>query len=112
MSIIFNVLFNSNNEISIREVRRNSRRMFWDVFLSRGLRRYVDFLVIFFIIEDFDFMGVNRRWFFDIGDDFFNDGVGLDFWYFGRRSRVINERRRNLRFEVSFFCVVFVLFVI
>lgn len=99
VSITSNVLPNSNNEISTREARRNSRRMFWDAFSSRGSRRHADFPAILLTTEDSDLMGANRRWLLDIGDDFFNDGVGLDSWHFGRRSRATNERRRNSRSE-------------
>ncbi|KNA17760.1 hypothetical protein SOVF_077150 isoform B [Spinacia oleracea] len=94
-----NLLPNINNEISTREARRNSRRMFWDAFSSRGSRRNADFPAILFTTEDSDLTGSHRRWLLDIGDDFFDDGVGAETWRFGRRSRFTNDRRRNSRSE-------------
>lgn len=94
-----NLLPNINNETSTREARRNSRRMFWDAFSSRSSRRHADFPAILFTTEDSDLMGSHRRWLLDIGDDFFDDGVGAEPWRFGRRSRFTNDRRRNSRSE-------------
>ncbi|XP_021741877.1 uncharacterized RING finger protein P4H10.07-like isoform X1 [Chenopodium quinoa] len=94
-----NHLPNINNEISTREARRNSRRMFRDAFTSRSSRRNPDFPAILFTTEDSDLAGSHRRWLLDIGDDFFDDGVGAEPWRFGRRSRFTNDRRRNSRSE-------------
>ncbi|CAO2822545.1 unnamed protein product [Amaranthus hypochondriacus] len=96
MSFSSNLLPSTNNEISTREARRNSRRMFWDAFSSRNSRRHAELL---FTTEDSDLMGSNRRWLLDIGDDFFDDGVGVEPWRFGRRSRFTNDRRRTSRSE-------------
>ncbi|XP_021745421.1 uncharacterized RING finger protein P4H10.07-like isoform X1 [Chenopodium quinoa] len=90
---------NINNEISTREARRHSRRMFRDAFTSRSSRRNADFPAILFTTEDSDLAGSHRRWLLDIGDDFFDDGVGAEPWRFGRRSRFTNDRRRNSRSE-------------
>ncbi|XP_010687756.2 uncharacterized protein LOC104901830 isoform X1 [Beta vulgaris subsp. vulgaris] len=99
VSISPNLLPNINNEISTHEARRNSRRMFWDTFSSRNSRRHADFPAILLTTEDSDLVGSHRRWLLDIGDDFFDDGVGAEPWRFGRRSRFSHDRRRNSRSE-------------
>lgn len=99
VSISSNTLPSINNEVSTREARRNSRRTFWDAFSSRSSRRHADFPAILFTSEDTDLMGSRRRWLLDVGDDFVDDRFGVDSSHFGRRSRAINERRRNSRSE-------------
>lgn len=92
VSISSDVLPNINNEISVREARRNNRRAFLDAFSSRSSRRHADFPAILFTAEDADLMGSHRRWLLDIGDDFFDDGVGVNSWHLSRRNRVTNDR--------------------
>jgi len=102
VSIFSDAVPNINNDISAHEARRNNRRTFLDALSSRSSRRHADFPAILFTAEDADLMGSRRRWLLDIGDDFFDDGVGVNSWHLSRRNRVTNDRR-NSRSEVNFF---------
>lgn len=102
VSISPNILSSSVAEISNREARRNSRRLFWDALSRRSFRRHSDSPVIVFTTGQADDIGSHDRWLLDLSGDLHYDGVGHELGYLdtGRRRR--NERLWESRFEVRF----------
>ncbi|KAA8522926.1 hypothetical protein F0562_009349 [Nyssa sinensis] len=100
VSISSNILSSSTAEISSREARRNSRRLFWDAFSRRSSRRHSDSRSFLFSTNDTDDLGSHDRWLLDFGDDFFDDGVGGDSGYLGSRAHSMNEQRWQSRSEI------------
>lgn len=100
VSISSNILSRGNADTNNREARRNSRRMFWDAFSRRSSRRLTDSPTIVFSTDDTQDLGSHDRWLLDFSGDFFDDGVGGDSGYLGRRVHSLNERRRHSRSEV------------
>ncbi|KAF8400571.1 hypothetical protein HHK36_013870 [Tetracentron sinense] len=100
VSISSNILSSSTVEISNREVRRNSRRMFWDAFSRRSSRRHSDSPTIVFSTDDADDLGSHDRWLLDFGGDLFEDGGRVDSGYLGSRSHGMHERRWQSRSEI------------
>ncbi|CAK9171984.1 unnamed protein product [Ilex paraguariensis] len=101
VSISSNLLSSSINEISNREARRNSRRLFWDALSRRSFRRYSDSPTIVFTTDHADDLGSHDRWFLDLSGDLHYDGIGRDSVYPGFRSHRRNERRWQLRSQIS-----------
>ncbi|KAL7190980.1 hypothetical protein ACSBR2_023116 [Camellia fascicularis] len=100
VSISSSNLSDSATEISNREARRNSRRLFWDAFSRRSSRRHNDSQTFVFSTDDTDGLGFHDRWLLDFSGDFFDDGAGGDSGYMGSRIHSMNERRRHSRSEV------------
>uniref|UniRef100_A0A5B7A279 RING-type domain-containing protein n=1 Tax=Davidia involucrata TaxID=16924 RepID=A0A5B7A279_DAVIN len=100
VSISSNILSSSTAEISSRETRRNSRRLFWDAFSRRSSRRHSDSRTFLFSTDDTDDLGSHDRWLLDFSGDFFDDGVGGDSGYLGSRTHSMNERRWHSRSEI------------
>lgn len=102
VSISSNILSRGNADTDNREARRNSRRMFRDAFSRRSSRRLTDSPTIVFSTDDTGDLGSHDRWLLDFSGDYFDDGVGGDSGYLGRRVHSLNERRRHSRSEVRF----------
>ncbi|KAE8126154.1 hypothetical protein FH972_020898 [Carpinus fangiana] len=100
VTISSNIISRSNADESNREVRRNSRRLFWDAFSRRSSRRHSDSPTILFSTDDSENLGSHDRWLLDLSGDLFDDGVGGDRGYLGNRIHSLNERRRNSRSEI------------
>lgn len=101
VSISSNILSSSVAEISNREARRNSRRLFWDALSRRSFRRHNnDSPTIVFTTGHADDLGSHDRWLLDLSGDLHYDGIGRESEYFGSRRNRRNERRRQLRSEV------------
>lgn len=100
VSISSNVLSSTNADISSREARRNSRRLFWDAFSRRNSRRHSDSPSLVFSTDDADDLGPHGRWLLDFSGDLFEDGVVGDSGYMGSRIHSMNERRRLSRSEI------------
>lgn len=101
VSISSNILSSSIAEISNREARRNSRRLFWDALSRRSFRRHNnDSPTIVFTTGHADDLGSHDRWLLDLSGDLHYDGVSRESEYFGSRRHRRNERRRQLRSEV------------
>ncbi|CAK9159003.1 unnamed protein product [Ilex paraguariensis] len=100
VSVSSNILSSSSAEISNREARRNSRRLFWDAFSRRSSRRHRDSRTFVFSTDDSDDLGFHDRWLLDFSGDFFDDGVRGDSVYFGSRTHSINEHRWHSRSEL------------
>ncbi|XP_002266433.1 uncharacterized protein LOC100263653 isoform X2 [Vitis vinifera] len=100
VSISSNILSSTTAEVSNREARRNSRRLFWDAFSRRSSRRHSDSPTIVFSTDDTDDLGSHDRWLLDFSGDFFEDGVGGDSGYLGSRIHSMNERRWHSRSEI------------
>ncbi|KAH7848406.1 hypothetical protein Vadar_002370 [Vaccinium darrowii] len=102
VSISSNILSSSVAEISNREARRNSRRLFWDALSRRSFRRHNnDSPTIVFTTGHADDLGSHDRWLLDLSGDLHYDGIGRESEYFGSRRNRRNERRRQLRSEIS-----------
>ncbi|KAG5565338.1 hypothetical protein RHGRI_001290 [Rhododendron griersonianum] len=102
VSISSNILSSSIAEISNREARRNSRRLFWDALSRRSFRRHNnDSPTIVFTTGHADDLGSHDRWLLDLSGDLHYDGVSRESEYFGSRRHRRNERRRQLRSEIS-----------
>ncbi|KAF8407195.1 hypothetical protein HHK36_006322 [Tetracentron sinense] len=93
VSIPSNLLSSSTGEISNREVRRNSRRLFWNSFSRRSSRRHIDSPTIVFSTNDTDDLGSHDRWLLDLSGDFFENGVGGDSGYPSSRGQGMYERQ-------------------
>lgn len=102
VSISSNILSSTTAEVSNREARRNSRRVFWDAFSRRSSRRHSDSPTIVFSTDDTDDLGSHDRWLLDFSGDFFEDGIGGDSGYLGSRIHSLHERRWHARSEVIF----------
>ncbi|GFY99691.1 RING/U-box superfamily protein [Actinidia rufa] len=100
VSISSSILSSSSNEVSNREARRNSRRLFWDAFSRRSSRRQNYSPTFVFSTDDADGLGSHDRWLLDVSGDFFHDGVGGDSGNAGSRIHSMNERLRYTRSEV------------
>ncbi|XP_044464491.1 E3 ubiquitin-protein ligase RLIM-like [Mangifera indica] len=100
VSISSSVLSSGSADSSNREVRRNSRRLFWDAFSRRSSRRLTDSPTIVFSANDADDLGSHDRWLLDLSGDFFDDGTRGDSGYMGSRIHSLNERRRHSRSEI------------
>ncbi|XP_062159272.1 E3 ubiquitin ligase BIG BROTHER-related-like isoform X2 [Alnus glutinosa] len=100
VTISSNIISRSNADESNREVRRNSRRLFWDAFSRRSSRRHSDSPTILFSTDDSENLGSHDRWLLDLSGELFDDGVGGDRGYLGNRIHSLNERRRNSRSEI------------
>ncbi|KAK6920413.1 Zinc finger, RING-type [Dillenia turbinata] len=105
VSISSNVLSTNISEISNREARRNSRRLFWDAFSRRNLRRHSDSPTMVFTTGHDDDLGSHERWLLDLHGDLRYEGIGRDFRSMGTRRRRRNERRWQLRSEEEIFGV-------
>ncbi|KAK1291754.1 E3 ubiquitin-protein ligase RING1-like [Acorus calamus] len=92
VSISSNILSGRSGDISSREVRRNSRRLFWDAFSRRSYRRGIDSPALVFSTEDSDDLGFNDRWFLDFGGDIFNNESRYDSGDVSNRSHGSSER--------------------
>ncbi|XP_077216641.1 uncharacterized protein LOC143851181 [Tasmannia lanceolata] len=99
VSISSNILGSSSGEMSGREARRNSRRLFWDAFSRRSSRRHSDSPVIVFSTEGSDDLGSHDRWLLDFSGDLFDNGIGDDLGYFSSRSHGRHGRRWHSRSE-------------
>jgi len=99
-SVSSDILPTSSAEISSREERRNSRRLFWDAFSRRSSRRHTDSRTFVFPSGDSDNLRSHDRWILDLSGDFFNDGAGGDFRSYEGRTQGINERRWHSRSEI------------
>lgn len=102
VSISSTVLSSSVAEISNREARRNSRRLFWDALSRRSFRRHNDSPVIVFTTGHADDIGSHDRWLLDLSGDLHYDGVGRELGYMGTGRHRRSERRWESRFEVRF----------
>lgn len=100
VTISSNIVSSANADESNREVRRNSRRLFWDAFSRRSSRRHSDSPSILFSTDDTHDLGSRDRWLLDLSGDFFDDGVGSDQGYMGRRIHSLNQQRRHSRSEI------------
>ncbi|KAA8535275.1 hypothetical protein F0562_030278 [Nyssa sinensis] len=100
VSISSNILSSNTAEISSREARRNSRRLFWDAFSRRSSRRHSDSRTFLFSTDDTDDLGSHDRWLLDFSGDFFDDGFGGDSGHLGRGTHSLNERRWHSRSEI------------
>uniref|UniRef100_A0A2N9FKX4 RING-type domain-containing protein n=1 Tax=Fagus sylvatica TaxID=28930 RepID=A0A2N9FKX4_FAGSY len=101
VTISSNIISSSNADEGNRgEVRRNSRRLFWDAFSRRSSRRNSDSPTILFSTDDTDDLGSHDRWLLDLSGDFLDDGIGGDRGYLGSRIHRLNEQRRHSRSEI------------
>ncbi|GMP42528.1 hypothetical protein CsSME_00012242 [Camellia sinensis var. sinensis] len=101
VSISSNILSSSIAEISNREARRNSRRLFWDALSRRSFRRHSDSPTIVFTAGHADDLGSHDRWLLDLSGDLHYDGVGRESESLGTRRHDRNERRWQLGSEIS-----------
>lgn len=101
VSISSNILSSNVSDISNREARRNSRRLFWDALSRRSFRRYIDSPTIVFTTGHADDLGSHDRWLLDLSGDLHYDGVGRGFSYAANRRHQRTEQRRQLRSEIS-----------
>jgi E3 ubiquitin-protein ligase RLIM len=111
VNIHSNILSISFEEISNREARRNSRRMFWDAFSRSNLRRNRDSPTIVFTSSHADDLGSHDRWLLDFGGDLHLDGVGRESRYPGTRSHHRSERRWQSRVICLYISFLFKLFM-
>ncbi|XP_058067487.1 uncharacterized protein LOC131216896 [Magnolia sinica] len=100
VSISSNILPSSTGDISSRDARRNSRRLFWDAFSRRSSRRLTDSPTIVFSTEDTDDLGSHDRWLLDFSGELFDNGVGDDSGFLNSRRHGTYERRRQSRSEI------------
>uniref|UniRef100_A0A2P2KBE1 Uncharacterized protein MANES_05G058100 n=1 Tax=Rhizophora mucronata TaxID=61149 RepID=A0A2P2KBE1_RHIMU len=102
VSINSNMLSSSIAEISNREARRNTRRMFWDDFSRSSFRRNNEFPAIVFTAGHSHDLGSHDRWVLDFNGDLHFDGVGHDSRYSSSsRSHQWDERQWQTRYEMS-----------
>ncbi|KAK9100446.1 hypothetical protein Scep_023876 [Stephania cephalantha] len=99
VSISSEAFFSSTGEISNREVRRNSRRLFWDAFSRRSSSRHSDYQTILLSSEDTNDPGSHDRWLLDFSADLFEEEDGNDTGFSGGRSHSINQGRWRSRSE-------------
>ncbi|KAL3840717.1 hypothetical protein ACJIZ3_025308 [Penstemon smallii] len=76
VGISSNILSGNSAEIRSRELRRNSRRLFWDAFSRRSSRRHTDSRTFVFSPDDSDHLRSHDRWLLDFTGDFLTDDVG------------------------------------
>ncbi|XP_055822815.1 uncharacterized protein LOC129891464 isoform X1 [Solanum dulcamara] len=91
-----NIFSNIPAEISSREARRNSRRLFWDSFSRRSPRRRADPRNFHFPNDNSDDVASHDRLLLDFSDNPLHEGPGGNFPSNGSR----NERRRHSRSEM------------
>ncbi|KAJ6337976.1 hypothetical protein OIU76_007618 [Salix suchowensis] len=99
VSIHSNILSSSFAEISNREARRNSRRMFWDDLSRNNLRRNRDSPTIVIATSHADDLGSHDRWLLDFSGDLHFNGVGHESRYPGTTSHHRSGRRWQSRRE-------------
>ncbi|KAI3443946.1 hypothetical protein Pfo_000611 [Paulownia fortunei] len=95
-----NILSSNSAEISIREARRNSRRLFWDAFSRRSSWRDSDSRSFVFSSDDSDHLRSHDRWLLDFSGDFFSEELQGDIRTRGSRTQGTNEQRWNSRSEI------------
>ncbi|XP_057495855.1 uncharacterized protein LOC130780858 [Actinidia eriantha] len=100
VSISSSILSSSIAEISNREARRNSRRLFWDALSRRSFGRHNDSPTIVLTAGHADDLGTPGRWLLDLSGDLHYDGVDRESEYLTRRHRR-NESRYHLISENS-----------
>ncbi|KAJ9171143.1 hypothetical protein P3X46_014545 [Hevea brasiliensis] len=101
VSIHSNILSSSIAEISNREARRNTRRMFWDAFSRNSFRQNSDLpTIVFTTTSHADDLGSHDRWLLDFSGDLHYDGSGSESRYPGTRSDRRSGRQRQSRFEM------------
>ncbi|XP_016899819.1 uncharacterized protein LOC103487388 isoform X1 [Cucumis melo] len=100
VGISSNVLSTSSTDTSSLEVRRNSRRLFWDAFSRRSFRRQRESPFVF-PSNNFSNTGDTDRWLLDISGDFIDDEVSGDSRHFSSRIHILNEQQRNSRSQVQ-----------
>lgn len=101
VSIQSNIFSSSFAEISNREARRNSRRMFWDAFSRSSLRRNGGSQTLVLTTSHADDLGSHDRWLLDFSGDLHFDGVGRGSRYPNTRNRRRSERPWQSRYEVT-----------
>ncbi|KAL5985551.1 hypothetical protein ACLOJK_027536 [Asimina triloba] len=101
VSISSSILPSSSGDISSREARRNSRRLFWDAFSRRSSRRITDSPTIVFSTEDADDLGYHDRWLLDFSGELFDGGVRDDSRFLSSMRYSTYERQRQSRSEVE-----------
>lgn len=89
-------------DISSREVRRNSRRLFWDAFSRRSSRRRADLRTFSFSPARSDHLRSNRQ-VLDLGGGFNDDEFGGDLSSLGSRSPGSSDQQLQPRHEVKLF---------
>ncbi|XP_038876907.1 uncharacterized protein LOC120069259 isoform X2 [Benincasa hispida] len=99
VGISSNVLSTSSTDASSLEVRRNSRRLFWDAFSRRSFRRQSESPFVF-PSNNFRNTGDPDRWLLDISGDFIDDEVSGDSRHFSSRIHILNEQQRNSRSQI------------
>ncbi|XP_020240971.1 uncharacterized protein LOC109819603 [Asparagus officinalis] len=99
MSIPSNNIPSGTADISRNEVRRNSRRLFWDALSRRSTRRNYDSEILS-STEDNDELGFNDRWLLDISNDLFRTRFDHDSVFLQRRRHGFNGRRWHSRSEI------------
>ncbi|KAK6126931.1 hypothetical protein DH2020_039325 [Rehmannia glutinosa] len=100
VSISSNVLQSNSAELSSREARRNSRRLFWDAFSRRSSRGHTDPRNLAFSPGDSDNLRSHDRWLLDFSGGFLNDEIGGDLRSHESRTPGSNEQRWNSRSEI------------
>lgn len=88
-------------EISSREVRRNSRRLFWDAFSRRSSRRRGDLRTFSFSPARFDHLRSPNRQVLDLGGGFNDDEFGGDLSSLGSRTPGSSDQQFQPRHEVQ-----------
>lgn len=103
MLSISNTLPTNSAEISSREARRNSRRLFWDAFSrrsSRSSRRQADSRTIVFSPVGSDHLRSPDRQLLDFSSAFIDDEFGGDLSSRGSRTPGSNDQQLNSRSEI------------
>lgn len=100
VSISSNALSGGNADVSDRDARRESRRLFWDAISRRSSRRFGDSRTYVFSAGDVDDPSSQDQWLLDLSNHSPNERVGDDFGYLGSRIHRLNERMRHSRSEV------------
>lgn len=90
----------NSTDASSLEVRRNSRRLFWDAFSRRSFRRQSESPFVF-PSNNFSNTGDPDRWLLDISGDFIDDEVSGDSRHFSSRIHILNEQQRNSRSQMQ-----------
>lgn len=98
-----NILSGNPAALSGRDIRRNSRRLFWDAFSRRGSRRHSDSRTFIFSPDSSGHFRSHDRWLLDFDGDLLNDEAGTDFNSHGSRTLGSNEPQWNSRSEVQLF---------
>ncbi|KAG8367513.1 hypothetical protein BUALT_Bualt16G0079700 [Buddleja alternifolia] len=100
VSISSNSLSPNSAELSSREARRNSRRLFWDAFSRRDSRRRPDSRSFAFSPGDYDHMRSHDRWLLDFSGGLLSGEIGEDSRSHSSRTQQSNEQRLNSRSEI------------